>query len=453
MVNDIKVVLRPSSFRDQGRPYFLRELGDVDVTNTVDGSLLIYDATDEKFKASTTLEKQTIKIKRSDIEGEPTTLASGELFYSYLQSDQSNGGDRLYIGTGTETTTNQAPNIEVIGGKYFTEKLNHTVGILTANSAILVDADKSINELIVGQLNLIGSTISSTTGEISFDNSQIKNVANPTESQDVATKSYVDATTLNVKKSVEAATADDLGGTYDNGIQGIGSNITIPPTETLDIDGWSDWSLQDGILVKSQINSEENGRYVVTQVGDISTEWILTRGGSSDAPSEVIRAFVFVVNGNTYGSTGWVATVDNFANFSVGVDPIYWEQFSSVGDFTAGDGLTLDGTQFNVDVDDETIELFDSVLRVKDLGITNQKIFNPSISFAADVGDVDVVSLGETLTFTSGQGIATEVSDNTIIISGTDATNDNKGIASFNLSNFAVDTGDVLISMIDGGSY
>ena len=44
-----------------------------------------------------------IKIRRSGSSGSPQELAQGELAYSYLGGTQSNGGDRLYIGTGTET--------------------------------------------------------------------------------------------------------------------------------------------------------------------------------------------------------------------------------------------------------------------------------------------------------------------------------------------------------------
>ena len=44
-----------------------------------------------------------IKILRSGSSGAPAELAQGELGYSYLAGDVSNGGDRLYIGTGTET--------------------------------------------------------------------------------------------------------------------------------------------------------------------------------------------------------------------------------------------------------------------------------------------------------------------------------------------------------------
>jgi hypothetical protein len=104
-----------------------------------------------------------IRIKRSSVSGNPATLGAGELAYSALTDNGSNGGDRLYIGIGTETSGNAA-NHFVIGGKYFTDMLDHTPGTLTASSAIIVDASSKINNLNVGNLTLTGSTntISST---------------------------------------------------------------------------------------------------------------------------------------------------------------------------------------------------------------------------------------------------------------------------------------------------
>jgi hypothetical protein len=110
----------------------------------------------------------TIRIKRSGITGSPPKLAQGELAYSFLEGTLSNGGDRLYLGTGTETN-DEAANIEVIGGKYFTSKLDHTPGILAANSAVIVDSNKSIDELFFGNnLQITGNTISTSSGDINI---------------------------------------------------------------------------------------------------------------------------------------------------------------------------------------------------------------------------------------------------------------------------------------------
>lgn len=103
-----------------------------------------------------------IRIKRSSVSGNPNTLAAGELAYSALTDNGSNGGDRLYIGIGSETAGNAA-NHYVIGGKYFTDMLDHTPGTLTASSALIADSSKKIDELLVDDLSLNGSTISTTT--------------------------------------------------------------------------------------------------------------------------------------------------------------------------------------------------------------------------------------------------------------------------------------------------
>ena len=103
-----------------------------------------------------------------------------------------------------------------------------------------------------------------------------------------------------------------------------------------------------------------------------------------------------------------------------------------------GDGLTYDAanTSFSANVDDVTLEIVNDIIRVKDSGIANAKIANPFISFAAETGNTDVVSLGEVITFGAGEGINTQVSNNQILIVGELATTTNIGVASFNSSNF-----------------
>lgn len=111
-----------------------------------------------------------IRIKRSTTAGNPAVLAAGELAYSGLTNNDANGGDRLYLGLGTETNGNAASHL-VIGGKYFTDLLDHTRGTLTASSAIITDANSTIDNLKVDNLDLNGNTISSTdaNGNIVLD--------------------------------------------------------------------------------------------------------------------------------------------------------------------------------------------------------------------------------------------------------------------------------------------
>ena len=84
----------------------------------------------------------TIQIKRSTGTSAPGSLSAGELAVTFGTGTASNLGDRLFIGDGS--------TVDVIGGKFFSDMLDHTQGTLTASSALTVDNNSALSDLNIG---------------------------------------------------------------------------------------------------------------------------------------------------------------------------------------------------------------------------------------------------------------------------------------------------------------
>jgi len=232
----------------------------------------------------------------------------------------------------TEGSTNQ----------YFT--VTRSRAALSGGTGVTYDANTGV--IAIGQD--VG-----TSANVSFN--RVSNLAAPVSNGDAANKLYVDEVAQGIvaKPSVEIATVSNLTATYDNGNAGVGATLTATSNGAFpEIDGVTLATTtpgQNGVLVKNQTNAAENGRYNLTQVGDGSNPWILTRCGLCDEDDEIPGMYVFVQGGDTQAGSGWVAIVSNPDTFTIGTDNIFYTQFSGAGTYTAGAGLVLNGTVFSVD--------------------------------------------------------------------------------------------------------
>jgi len=120
-----------------------------------------------------------LKIKRSSTNptATPAGLGQGELAYgegtsTYTDAQGANvtSFGKLFVGRGPETAGVSA-NIDIIGGKYFTDLLDHGHGTIVSNSAAIVDSSKKVNEWNVDNITLDGNTISTTNsnGNLTID--------------------------------------------------------------------------------------------------------------------------------------------------------------------------------------------------------------------------------------------------------------------------------------------
>ena len=108
--------------------------------------------------------KTRIKILTTDSNASaPSNLKVGELAHSSRTASATfNGtGHRLYIGAGTESG-GIASAIHVVGGKYFTDLLDHEAGALTAGNALIADSNSKLDRINVDNLRLDGNAITST---------------------------------------------------------------------------------------------------------------------------------------------------------------------------------------------------------------------------------------------------------------------------------------------------
>ena len=230
-----------------------------------------------------------ITIKRSGVSGNPSKLRVGELAYSWANVE---GGNRLYIGTGEERDGN-ATNHTVIGGKYFTDLLSSTAGTLTANTAIVVGADKKINELITDHLH------STTNLTIEGTKTIVKNL-------------YVDDENTTIEKFVQdKIAAKELSLSAGNGISisGEGNNKTIAITNT-------------GVVAKKYgsatkipvVTVDAQGRITTASEEEISTTLQLGDGAEGSGSVNLHGGKLDIAKGD-----GIAVNLDG-SKFTIGVD-------------------------------------------------------------------------------------------------------------------------------------
>jgi len=178
-----------------------------------------------------------IKIKTSSGLGKPATAKIGELSYSYAAGAYNTLGDKLFIGVGPVDGNGDATTQEVIGGKYFTNLLDHQPGVLTASSGLIVDANKALDEIIVGNSTTVGGGIKLNEGTNNGTDNIIIKAPNTLAASYTLTLPPDDGTTGQFLKTDGSGVLSFATVTTDFTIVGDTGSDNFVTGETLDFEG------------------------------------------------------------------------------------------------------------------------------------------------------------------------------------------------------------------------
>ena len=246
----------------------------------------------------------------------------------------------------------------------------------TQNATAVAITGGTINGTTVGASTPAAGTftaLATTTGTVSTA---------PTAATDIANKQYVDglvASGIHFHAPVRVESPTPLNATYNQpggaGV-GVGATLTNAGTQAaLVIDGIT-LSVSDRVLIYTQANQTQNGVYVVTSVGSVSTNWVLTR--STDTDTYGLTSSATLGEGSTFfvqqGATGAGETYTcNTAGVIVfGTTAITFAQISSAQIYSAGTGLTLSSTTFSITNTGVTAASYGTASQVPTLAINAQ---------------------------------------------------------------------------------
>lgn len=336
-----------------------------------------------------------IKIKRSETSGNPSILGAGELAYSALADNGSNGGDRLYIGTGTETSGN-AVNHVVIGGKYFTDMITAATSSNSGYTLVKRDGGGSFTGNVITASSFVGTLTGAATSASYWTTARNLSLTGDA----AATLSGVDGSG-NVSATVTLASVNSNIGTFNNvtvnakGLVTAASNVSYLNNITLtgDVTGTGGASIA---LTLADVNTNigtfgsttaipvvtVNAKGLVTAIttAAISSSLSIAGGTGTDTVAVGTDTLYF------YGGTGVTTTVsNNQVSFAIGqavgtTDNVAFNNVLVNGTLTSDDitsgnisvagNATITG---NLTVQGTTTTINSTAVAISDLNITLAK--------------------------------------------------------------------------------
>src|SRR6056300_1762069 len=339
--------------------------------------------------------KQTINIGTIANDGTGSTLrAAGDLVNDNFNEIYTAIGDGTTLGTGyitassTHTLTNKSGNISQWTNDtgYITSvtetndltsavtwanvpDINITQSSVTQHQAALSITSSQVSDLASSTITFTNKTFDANGTGNSISNIEVADLASGVLDTDLnsvagtdttlasakAIKTYVDtvaAAGIHYHDPVRVESPINLNASYDNGTSGVGATLTNTGTlAAISIDGVA-LSLNDRVLIYNQTNAAHNGVYYVSTVGDGATAWVLTRSTDTDSygasdPNSLGEGDAFFVREGATGA-GELYVMNTSGTITFGTTNITFSVIAETAVYSAGQSLTLSGTEFSV---------------------------------------------------------------------------------------------------------
>jgi len=288
-----------------------------------------------------------------------------------------------------------------------------------------VAAGNVVTNSVVGNVITIsavgGITLNTTAGNISAASHYINNILNPMQGQDAATKAYVDsvAVGLQVKQAVYLASTAALPAcSYYNGPSdnGVGATLTADAVGNLTIDGVQVTTIDTRLLIQNQANAVFNGIYVVSQVPDDVTAFILTRSTDFDVAADMYGAYVLATDGDVNDGNGFVCTNSAVLTpITVGYTAINFTLFSSSLVYSAGNGISIVGSVISTRVNSANLDYVGGILQVADSAVfTTPNIGSATGSTLSVTGNIAGGNISASGDVTATEVVASSVTGDTV---------------------------------------
>jgi hypothetical protein len=306
-----------------------------------------YDAFDDRYLGS--------KSANPSVDNDGNTLLTGALFFNTTSNTMkvwsgSSWLDAYATLSGALSATNNLSDVNSAS------ESRANLGLAIGTNVQAYDADLTTIAGLTPTNNYVikgngSSWTSSAITSVALTTGTISTA--PSSSTDIVNKSYADsiASGFNYHAACQYATTAALAAnTYNNGTSGVGATLTGNANGALSVDG-STPSVGNRILVKNEATQSRNGVYTVTQVGNGSTPYILTRATDYDtngSGTDEVDAgdIMLVLSGTTLANTAWVQQTP--LPITLGTTSIVFIEFAKTQVYTAGTGLNLSTNQFSI---------------------------------------------------------------------------------------------------------